>query len=99
MKNREFKIAFYTLMAIVATFTILLFIALCSQSAYAWGNQSWFDTTYSFENVQIALQDGSCVIGKCESWQDYENSDVVQVKVDGKVYLTHYMNVTLISDD
>lgn len=77
-----------------------LFIAalFCTGCAHAWGNQSWFDTTYSFEHVWIAMPDGSCINGKCESWQDYENSDVVQVKVGGKVYLTHYMNVVLVSD-
>lgn len=66
--------------------------------AYAWGNQSWFDSTWSFEYVQIAMPDGSIVEGSVQSWQDYEDSDVVQVKVNDKVYLTHYMNVVLVSE-
>ena len=75
-----------------------MFLIGVTVTAYAWGNRSWFDTTYSFDRVQIAMPDGSVVEGKVQSWQDYENSDVVQVKVDGKVYLTHYMNVVLISE-
>lgn len=77
---------------------ILVIVFLFGATAYAFGNQSWFDMTYSFERVQIAMPDGSVVEGKVQSWQDYENSDVVQVKVNNKVYLTHYMNVVLISE-
>ena len=90
---------------VIIAFTVLVlmmivavFLVSSTEDAYAWGNQSWFDTTYSFERVQIAMPDGSYVDGDVESWQDYENSDVVQVKVDGQTYLTHYMNVVLISE-
>lgn len=93
MKKYVVAFAAFVLMVIV-----VVFITSSANGAHAWGNQSWFDTTYSFERVQIAMPDGSCVEGDVESWQDYENSDVVQVKVDGKVYLTHYMNVVLISE-
>lgn len=84
--------------ALVVMFIVIAFIVTANSSANAWGNQSWFDTTYSFERVQIAMPDGSYVDGDVESWQDYENSDVVQVEVGGKVYLTHYTNVVLISE-
>ena len=77
---------------------VMAIVFLFGATAYAWGNESWFDTTYSFERVQIAMPDGSVIEGKVQSWQDYEDSDVVQVKVGGKVYLTHYMNVVLISE-
>lgn len=90
MKKYVVAFAAFVLMAIVVVFI--------ASSANAWGNQSWFDTTYSFERVQIAMPDGTYLAGEVETWQDYENSDVVQVKVDGKVYLTHYMNVVLISE-
>lgn len=77
---------------------VIVFLISATATTYAWGNQAWFDTTYSFDRVQIAMPDGSVVEGRVQSWKDYENSDVVQVKVDGRVYLTHYMNVVLISD-
>lgn len=57
-----------------------------------------FDFTYKFDIAQIAMPDGDVVIGKVESWADYENSDVVQVKIGGKTYLTHYTNVVLIDE-
>lgn len=62
------------------------------------GNVTMFDTTYSFERVMIAMPDGTVVEGECTSWLDFENSDMVQVTVDGKTYLTHSANVVLISE-
>lgn len=76
---------------------MLVVAMLVVGAAYAWGNQTWFDTTYTFDYVQIAMPDGSVVEGTVQSWKDYEDSDVVQVKVNDKVYLTHYMNIVLVS--
>lgn len=36
--------------------------------------------------------------GAVTQWRDYENSDTVQVLINGKFYLTHYTNVVLIAD-
>jgi choloylglycine hydrolase len=38
------------------------------------------------------------VEGKVESWTDYTDSDQIQVKVNGKIYLVHSNNVVLIKD-
>lgn len=62
----------------------------------AWSNQSFWDTTYAFDEVKIDMLDGTCVTGKVDKWLDFENSDVVQVVVNGDTYLTHYSNVVLI---
>lgn len=72
---------------------LMVAVLLC-----ACGNQQIFDTTYSFEYVYIALPNGKSVEGKVTSWRDYEDSDVVQVTVNGKTYLTHYTNVVLVSE-
>ena len=77
---------------------VLAAMLIMGATAYAWSNHSWFDSTWSFEYVQIAMPDGSVVQGSVQSWQDYEDSDVVQVQVNDKVYLTHYINVVLISE-
>ena len=61
-------------------------------------NMQMIDTTYSFEKACIALPNGETVEGKVESWLDYENSDQLQVKINGKTYLTHATNVVLISE-
>lgn len=41
---------------------------------------------------------GKDVQGAVTQWRDYDNSDVVQVLVDGKYFLTHYTNVVLVAD-
>ena len=61
-------------------------------------NKQIADTAWSFEKAVVGLPDGSSVSGKVESWCDYENSDMIQVKIDGKTYFTHSANVVLISE-
>lgn len=61
-------------------------------------NQQLIDVTYSFERAIIELPNGEIIEGKVDSWKDYENSDQIQVKVNGKTYLIHSSNVVLISE-
>lgn len=61
-------------------------------------NKQIADTTWSFEKAVVGLPDGSSVSGKVESWCDYDNSDMIQVKIDGKTYFTHSVNVVMISE-
>ena len=79
------------LMAVVIILSLLLAFCACS-------NVQLVDTTYSYEYAYITLPNGKFVEGKVSSWKDYENSDVVQVVINGKTYLTHYSNVVLVSD-
>ena len=62
------------------------------------GNRTIFDTTYSFERAIIYLPNGETIEGKCSAWDDYSDSDMVQVTIEGKTYLTHSTNVVLISE-
>lgn len=82
------KKAFCAALAIVAA---VLLLSGC-------GNQQIIDTTYNYNKVMIVLPDGGVVSGKLSSWRDYENSDQIQVVVDGDTYLTHISNVVLIQD-
>ena len=61
-------------------------------------NMQLIDTTYSFERAILSLPDGSVIEGKVTSWKDYENSDQIQVNIDGKTYLVHSSNIALISE-
>lgn len=61
-------------------------------------NQQIVDTTWSFEKAIIYRNDGTTIEGKVESWKDFENSDMVQVKIGDTTYLTHSSNVILISE-
>jgi hypothetical protein len=85
---------------IAAILIIVLGIGACLwiREAKAWGNRSWFDTTYTFNRAVISLPDGLRVEGEVEQWMDYENSDMIQVVIDDTVYLTHSSNVVLISE-
>lgn len=61
-------------------------------------NRQIIDTTWSFERAIVFLPDGEKIEGKVSSWKDYDGSDMIQVAIDGKMYLTHSSNVVLISE-
>ena len=62
------------------------------------GNMQVMDTTYSFEKAILSLPNGEVIEGEVQSWRDFEDGDQIQVKIDGKQYLTHISNVVLISE-
>lgn len=78
------------LIAIVLLILMIFTIVSC--------NMQVVDTTYSFERAIIFLPNGEKIEGRVERWGDYENSDMIQVKINGKTYLTHSSNVILISE-
>lgn len=61
-------------------------------------NQQLIDTTYTYDRAIISLPNGEIVEGKVTSWTDFEDGDQIQVKIDGKTYLVHSVNVVLISE-
>ena len=75
---------------------LVLVVLAISLSACSIGNHAMVDFKHNFEEAVIALPDGNVVSGRVQSWKDYEDSDCVQIKIDGVVYLTHYVNATLI---
>ena len=52
----------------------------------------------TFNYAYIRLGDKDIVQGYVTQWRDYDNSDVVQVLIDGRFYLTHYSCCVLIAD-
>ena len=75
---------------------VLLLVAICL-GLCACGNKDMWDTVYTYDRAIISLADVSVVTGRVQNWRDYEDGDQIQVKVDGKTYLVHSMNVTLIA--
>lgn len=73
---------------------ILLAILMCGCE----GGVQLMDTTWTYKRAIISLPNGGYVEGRVESWLDFENSDQLQVKINGKTYLTHSTNVVLISE-
>ena len=76
----------------------LLLVLLLFCGIFAGCNEQIFDSTFKFDRCIIKLPDGKIVSGVVESWKDWDNSDVVQVEVNGKTYYTHMLNVALITD-
>lgn len=58
------------------------------------------DTSYNFNYAYIFTPDGGNTFarGKVEQWKDWDNSDMLQVKIDGKVYYTHSSNIILVQE-
>lgn len=77
---------------------LALLMAICLiLSLVACGYNKMIDTTYEFDEAIILLPNGDVVKGKCEGWTDFEDGDQLQVKVNGKIYLTHSSNMVLIA--
>lgn len=78
------------IIAIVLLATTILTLAGC--------NAQIIDTTLAFDKAIIRLPDGTVVEGKVTSWSDFEDGDQIQIKMNGKTYLTHISNAVLIRE-
>ena len=71
-------------------------IVLCL-SLTACGNKTVFDTVYTFNYAIVSLPNGLVIEGKVQTWNDYDDGDQIQVKIDDVVYLVHASNVALMN--
>ena len=62
-------------------------------------NYQVIDLTYGFDYAYIKLPNGEIIEGNVESWRDYEDGDQIQVTINGKTYLVHASNCTLVSNN
>lgn len=96
MKNRAEKIYIVVSMIIILVIVALMLTA-CGEVRT--GNRIvGGKDVQSFSYAYVRLGDKDIVEGYVTQWRDYENSDVVQVLIDGKYYLTHYSCVVLVAD-
>ncbi len=58
-------------------------------------NRQIIDTTWKFTYACVYLGEDQYIFGKVDSWKDFENSDMIQVKIEGVTYFTHSSNVIL----
>lgn len=78
----------------------LLLISVLMMTGCSLGNrQIGFDLKQSFDEAIVILHNGEVIEGKIDSWRDFDESDVVQVTIEGVTYLTHYSNVILLRYD
>lgn len=82
---------------IIAIVIVLLTLVVIPIMMLTGCNMALVDTTWSFEEAVIFLPDGEKIEGRVTSWTDYDGSDMIQVTISGKTYLTHSSNVILIS--
>ena len=78
----------------------MLIVALvCTGCVYQTGNRiTGGKDVQTFTYAYISLDGKKIAEGFVTQWRDYEDSDVVQVLIGGKYYLTHYSNVILVAD-
>ena len=78
---------------------VLLFVFAGCENAHKTGNRiTGGKDVQTFTGCYIVLGGKEIVRGSVTQWRDYDNSDTVQVLVNGKYYLTHYTNVVLVAD-
>ena len=83
---------------IMETFRKVL-AAVCAATLLAGCNRTLIDTTWAFHYAIITLPDGTVIEGKVSTWKDFEQSDMIQVTIDGTTYLTHSANVVFIEGE
>lgn len=89
---------FLKVTALVMAMALVLFL-LSGCSEHKTGNRvTWGKDVQTFTHCYIVLDGKEVVKGAITQWRDYDNSDVVQILVNGKYYLTHYSNVVMIAD-
>lgn len=75
-------------------YTIIIVLSITSLTAC---NRQIVDITYKYDYAVISLPNGEVVEGRIESWRDYDDGDQIQVKIAGKTYLVHSINIALIN--
>lgn len=83
---------------VIALISVLVMLAGILVMFVGCTNVQLLDTTWSFEQAIIFMPDGKKLEGKVTSWLDFDGSDMIQVTIDSKTYLTHSANVVLISE-
>lgn len=77
---------------------LIIFLAIILVSCTGCYNKQLFDVTYHYDRAIVYLPNGEIVEGRVSSWTDFDDGDSIQVKIDGRMYLTHVSNVCLIDD-
>ena len=84
--------------ACLAALIAVLTIVLCACSTQVGNRVISGQDVQTFTYAYIRLGDQTIAEGYISQWRDYSNSDVVQIMIDGKYYLTHYSCVVMIAD-
>lgn len=80
---------------------LIIFLVIILVSCTGCCNKQLFDTTHDYDRAIVYLPNGEIVEGRVSSWTSWTSfgdGGAVQIKIDGKTYLTHICNVCLIDD-
>ena len=76
---------------------VIIAITSAALLAVSGCNMGLIDCYYKFEKAEISHFDGSVETVEVKKWWNYDKSDQVQVLTkDGRIILTHSVNVVLI---
>lgn len=80
---------------------LIIFLVIILVSCTGCYNKQLLDTTCHYDRAIVYLPNGEIVEGRVSSWTSWTSfgdGGAVQIKIDGKTYLTHICNVCLIDD-
>lgn len=85
--------------AIIMALLICAFVMVGCEYQHSTGNRITAGSDIQTFNYAYVYLDGNKIAeGAVMQWRDYEDSDTIQVMMNGKFYLTHYSNVVLVAD-
>lgn len=79
-------------------YIVLILVLIIALISLCGCNKQMVDVTWKFDRAIVRLTDDRVIEGKVQSWNEFESSDMIQVKIDGVSYLTHSSNVVLIAE-
>lgn len=78
---------------------VVLMVVLTACGTHEVGNRAtWGKDVQTFTYAYIRLGEKDIVEGYITQWRDYDDSDAVQIMINGKYYLTHYSCVVMVAD-
>ena len=83
---------------VVMLVAILFTLCACSATPMKGNRVVAGKDVQTFTYAYIRLGDKDVVEGYITQWRDYDNSDTVQIMINGKYYLTHYSCVVMVAD-
>lgn len=87
------------ILGLIVMLVMTVFVLSSCDAVHKTGNRiTGGKDVQTFTYCYVVLGGQEVVRGAITQWRDYDNSDVVQVLVNGKYYLTHYTNVVLVAD-
>lgn len=75
----------------IAAFGLSLFVGGC-------GNMDIMDWHWTFDRARIRVDGDKWEEVQIKRWHDYDNSDMIAIETESRVYVTHSVNVILIKN-